>query len=382
MNILVTSTDVMMIQFLVPHIINLKKKGYHIDIACAGAAGYENENYLEKISAQLGSDSQTNFVRTERNPLSLHNYKGYEDLCKVINNGCYDLIWTNEPVMGVMTRLAARKARSKQNAKVMYLVHGFHFFKGAPKKNWIYYPVEKVMAHFCDAMTMINWEDYHFAQKHFASVPLYHIDGIGLDTKKFSDVIVNREKKRKELGFGLNELLLLSVGELLTHKNHEVIIRALAQLKDIDIKYVICGCGDLEQYYRNLAEELGVNERLCLLGHRYDIPEVLKVVDIFAQPSTREGLGIAAIEAMSSGLPIITSNVGGIPDYSKNGETGFCLDPHDVDGFANAIRTLATDKALREKIALRNVEVAKKYDIDNSCEQIENIISEILSEKK
>ena len=72
MNILVTSTDVMMIQFIVPHIINLKKKGYHIDIACSAAAGYQNENYLEKICEQLGTDTMVNFVRTERTPLSLH----------------------------------------------------------------------------------------------------------------------------------------------------------------------------------------------------------------------------------------------------------------------------------------------------------------------
>lgn len=382
MNILVTSTDVMMIQFIVPHIINLKKKGYHIDIACSGAAGYQNENYLEKISEQLGTDTKVNFVRTERNPLSLHNYEGYKDLRRIINEGQYDLIWTNEPVMGVMTRLAARKTRKENNTKLMYLVHGFHFFKGAPKINWIAYPVEKFMSKYCDAMTMINWEDYHFTKKHFPKVPVYHIDGIGLDTNKFADVVVDKAKKRNELGFSSDDVLLLSVGELQYRKNHEVVIRALAQLKDTRIKYIICGCGELGDYIQGLAEKLGVEKQLFLLGHRYDIAEILKTVDVFAHPSIREGLGIAAIEAMSAGLPIVTSNVQGIPDYSINGETGYCLDPHDIDGFANAIRTLVDSKELRDRIAKHNVVAAKKYDICNSCKQVEAIIGEILSVAK
>lgn len=112
----------------------------------------------------LGDDSDVSFVRTERNPLSFRNYLGYKDLAAIIDRGNYDLIWTNEPVMSVMTRLAARKTRKKNHTKLLYLVHGFHFFKGAPKINWIVYPIEKFMARYCDAMTMINWEDYHFTQ--------------------------------------------------------------------------------------------------------------------------------------------------------------------------------------------------------------------------
>lgn len=378
-HILITSTDVMMIQFLVPHILHLKQHGFCVDIACSSAAGYQGENYLEKIKKILGDDSDVSFVRTERNPLSFRNYLGYKDLAAIIDRRNYDLIWTNEPVMSVMTRLAARKARKKNHTKLLYLVHGFHFFKGAPKINWIVYPIEKFMARYCDAMTMINWEDYHFTQKHFGNVPVYHIDGIGLDVTKFSKIQIDTNRKRLELGFTADDILLLSVGELQYRKNHAVVIRALAELKNPNVKYIICGCGALKDHLLDLAEKLGVKKQLYLLGHRYDIAEILKTVDVFVHPSIREGLGIAAIEAMSAGLPIITSNVQGIVDYSKNDLTGYCLDPNDVQGFTNALKTVINNKELRTKMGHYNIEASKKYDISNSCVQVESIINNILA---
>ena len=130
--ILVTSTDLMMVQFLVPHVINLSENGFHVEIACSNVGGRVEEirsklkNYVKKI----------HIVRLKRSPLAPVNFLGYQDMKRIINCGHFDLIWTNEPVMGVVTRLAARTAR-KNGTKVMYMTHGFHFFKGAPRKNWL-----------------------------------------------------------------------------------------------------------------------------------------------------------------------------------------------------------------------------------------------------
>lgn len=127
--ILITSTDLMMIQFLVPHAINLSENGYDVEIACSNVGDRIKEiheklkDYVEKI----------HIVRLKRSPIAPINYIGYRDMRDIIEPGKYDLVWTNEPVMGIVTRLAAIKAR-KNGAKVMYMTHGFHFYKGAPKK--------------------------------------------------------------------------------------------------------------------------------------------------------------------------------------------------------------------------------------------------------
>ena len=159
--ILITSTDLMMVQFLVPHVINLSENGFHVEIACSNVGGRVEEirnklkNYVKKI----------HIVRLKRSPLAPVNFAGYHDMKRIINTGHYDLIWTNEPVMGVVTRLAARNAR-KNGTKVMYMTHGFHFFKGAPKKNWlIFYNIEQWASKLCDVITTINGEDYKRAKK-------------------------------------------------------------------------------------------------------------------------------------------------------------------------------------------------------------------------
>jgi len=374
--ILVTSTDVMMIQFLIPHIEYLSQHGYTADVVCSYAEGYQKEGYHEKIRQLLPKESEFFAVSLERNPYSLSNISGLKELKGILNKKKYDIIWTNEPVMGVITRLAAIKSR-KNGTKVFYLVHGYHFFKGAPKKNWIYYPIEKIMSHFCDAMGMINWEDYYFTKKHIPKVPVYHIDGIGLDTGKFKKDI-DRQKKREELGFSDKEILILSVGELQKRKNHEPVLRAVAKIDNPNIRYLICGWGELREHLLSLAKELNIADRFILYGHRYDIPEILKAADIFIHPSQREGLGIAAIEAMASGLPIITSNVQGLPDFSVNGKTGFTVAPMDVDGYKRAIEYLIDNPLKRREMSEYNIKASEKYDIKNSRTQVFDILEYIL----
>lgn len=103
----------------------------------------------------------------------------------IIEKGHYDIIWTNEPVMGVVTRLAARRVR-KSGTKVLYMVHGFHFYKGAPRVNWmIYYPIEKIMASKADVICTVNREDYKRTQK-FNVEQVRYIHGIGINTARLT----------------------------------------------------------------------------------------------------------------------------------------------------------------------------------------------------
>ena len=165
--ILITCTDSMMKQFLEPHVRNLTENGYEVEIACS-----EVLNRMAEVREDLGDLVRIHQLHLQRSPLALSNIKGYREVKKIIGSGKYDLIWTNEPVMGVVTRLAARNAR-KQGTKVMYMVHGFHFYKGAPLLNWlIFYPIERLMASKADCICTINREDYVRAQKMHAAAEL------------------------------------------------------------------------------------------------------------------------------------------------------------------------------------------------------------------
>ncbi len=345
--ILLTSTDLMMIQFMIPHIYNFVDHGWHVEIACSVVG-----DRIDEIREKLKGKAVIHTVRLHRSPANPENLKGYQDMKQVINNGEWDIIWTNEPVMGVVTRLAARKAR-KKGTKVIYMVHGFHFYKGAPILNWmVFYPVERIMAHFADAIVTINKDDFERA-KTFHTKEVRYIHGIGVNTNRLDNV--NPEKNiRKELGIPESACFLLSIGELNKNKNHRVIIEALGSLQDKDIYYAICGKGDMKETLLELAAEKGIQDRFFLLGYRMDIVDICMQADVFVFPSIREGLPQSPLEAMYCGLPVISTNSGGIKDYVIDGVNGYLCEPTDAQGFANAIRKLKEDKSKREQFGKQN----------------------------
>ena len=235
---LITSTDLMMIQFLVPHVRNLAEHGWKIDLACSVVG-----NRIDEVRSALQEYAEIHVVRLHRSPLNPENLKGYKDMKKVISGKSWDVIWTNEPVMGVVTRLAARKAR-RAGTKVVYMVHGFHFYKGAPKLNWmVYYPIERWMARFTDMIVTINKEDYNRA-KGFHVKQVEYIPGIGIDLNRYN-IKENASEIRQSLGVNTEDYLIISIGELTKRKNHRVVLDALKEINDPRIKYIICGRGPL-----------------------------------------------------------------------------------------------------------------------------------------
>ena len=356
--ILITSTELMMIQFLVPHAKNLAANGFDVEIACSEVGGR-----MEDVRSALeGTVKAIHTLRLERSPVSPRNLLGYRDMQRLLKRNYYDIIWTNEPVMGVLTRLAANKYRRK-GTKVLYMAHGFHFYKGAGLPSWLLYcPVETIMSLCMDALVTINWEDYRWANKWLRVPRIYHIDGIGVDFSRLCNEDC-REEMRAELGIGPDEIMILSVGELQARKNHEAIIRAVAKLSNPKVRYVICGRGILLEHLQALAKELGIQDQVSFLGYRKDVPKIMQAADIYAHPSMREGLGLASLEAMACGLPLVTSNIQGIPDYVENGVTGFMCAPTDVDQFAQYLSTLIADKNLRHQISQTNLQYVKKYAV-------------------
>ena len=371
--ILLTATNAMIFHFLVPHIEKLLEMGHYVEIASTALEGYDDllRNRIKKKPVKIS------YIRLNRSPFSLSNYKGIIDLKRIIDNDSFDLIWTNEPVMSIAPRLAARSAR-KKGTKVVYMVHGFHFFDGSSKGSWlIFYPIERIMAKFADYLITINKEDFNRG-KSFGFKDVFYVHGVGLDTKRFREASVDRSLKRKEIGIPNNVIMLLSVGELGTRKNHEVVIRALGELKDKDIHYAICGEGVLEDYLKNLCKELGIAENVHFLGYHRDIPEICKAADIYVFPSQREGLGIGALEGMASGLPLISSYVNGIRDYTEDGVTGYTIQPHNIEGYVMAIRKLADNTGDRARFGSHNMIAAQKFDVCNTIQEIPVILDEIL----
>ena len=313
----------------------------------------------------------------ERNPLKPGNVKAYRMLRKIVEKEQFDLIYCHTPVGAMLARLAGISAR-KKGTKVIYMAHGFHFYSGAPFLNWIlYYPVEKFLSRFTDGLITINQEDYRRAQKFHAGKTIL-IPGVGIDLDKFQKKEPTRQEIRNKLGIPERKIILMSVGELTKRKNHMAVIEALACLEEYDILYVVCGDGPMKARLRARAEELGVRERVKLLGFRKDIAELHKMADIFVFPSLQEGLPVAVMEAMASGLPIVASKIRGNEDLISNNQGGYLVNPMDSEQVAKAIEKMIQNPKKRKKMEERNLEIITKYGQETVLQKMDEFFDEIV----
>lgn len=332
------------------------------------------QRYIAKLRKQGIILHHIAFARA---PINKENIAAYKELRSLIDREGFDLIHCHTPAVAMLARLAAHKAR-KNGSVVMYTCHGFHFHNTSPKKNWIiYYPVERFLSRFCDYIVTINREDFARA-KTFHCKNVRYIPGVGVDIDRIKDLSVDKKGKKESVGIPGDKILIVSAGELIERKNHEVIIKALAQVRNPDIYYAIAGKGPLKEHLTDLAKKLGLEERVLFLGFRTDVFELYHAADISAFPSRIEGLGLAGVEAMAAGVPLVSSNVHGILDYVIDGKTGYAVAPDDVDGFAAAIKKLADSPALRESMREDCLAAVKPFELSNALNVMWDIYKEIL----
>ncbi len=358
-------------QFHKPLINLLHEKGCMVDVAA-------HNNLAVKKNLTLSEPDHIFEIPFSRSPFSFKNIKAYKALKKLINESEYDVIHCNTPVGGILTRLAGKKAR-KKGAKIVYQAHGFHFFKGGSKLSWlIWYPLEKAFSKLTDTLIVINNMDYEVATKKFKAKAIEQVPGVGVNLKQFT----NEQSVNLKQEYALNDncKTVLSVGELNENKNQKVIIKALAHAKDENIHYFLAGNGPLREELEALAKKLGVDKQVHFLGYRRDLISIYNAVDLFVLPSLREGLGMASIEAMSFGLPIVTSNRQGINDYSENGVSGYKYGPNDYEGFAEGIKKILYDDELRRKMGENNRITAQKFSLESSINKMSEIYDGLLED--
>ena len=284
-------------------------------------------------------------------------------LTKLIDDLGITVVHCHTPVGGVLARFAARKSNSKPY--VIYTAHGFHFYKGCPIANRIYYPVEKYMARFTDCLVTINEEDYEKAGKFRKNLKVVKIPGVGLDTEVFTPATEANEHE----GYRL-----VTIGEINRNKNHEVVIKALKLLGDTKISYTIYGKGDRIEYLKKMVDEYGLNEQVEFAGYCNNPQEVLKETDVFVFPSIREGLGMAALEALACGVPVVGLDNRGTREYLRDGKNGLVCKRNDAKEFAYNIRKACYGIDFdREKAKLVARDTALKFQIKNTEEIMRNV---------
>ncbi len=356
----------------------------NMSLPCLKAADKLGFKISMGVSANLVSDSNApmpiDFFRSYiyRNPLDIKsNIKAYRAIRREMKSKDISLAHLNTPVGGLVGRLAAKKAGVK---KVVYQAHGFHFFKGAPLKNWLlYYPAEKLLSHFTDAIITMNHEDFEAASKFKlkSGGKVYYVHGVGITLSEFENIGDFREQKRAELSLGAEDIMLISAGELSARKDYATAIRAIAKCENPKLHYFICGQGPNGQSLEALALELGVEKQIHFLGFRSDVRELMSAADIFLFTTLQEGLPRSLMEAMASGLACVASKIRGNVDLVENSVNGYLCPPRDDAAFSKAIENLADNKELREKMSKAGLEKIKDFDVSVVEKEIYDIYKEL-----
>ena len=261
--VLFTATvDSHILHFHIPYLKLFKDKGYEVHVATNGDEEIPYCDVKHKISF-------------ERSPIKINNLKAIRNLKNIINKEKFDIIHCHTPMGSVVTRLAAIKAR-KKGTRVIYTAHGFHFYKGAPKKFWmIFYPIEKILSRFTDTLITINMEDYELAKSKF-HCDVEYVPGVGIDENKFNFEMSEQEKEsfRQELGLEKDDFVLIYPAEISDRKNQKWLITSLSDLikKEEKIHLLLPGSDSLNGQIDELIKELDITNNVHMLGYRTDIP--------------------------------------------------------------------------------------------------------------
>lgn len=255
--LLITTVSGFIPQFQMHSVKFLQHKGYEVHYA----SNYNMPFYGEDNKRLDGTGIIRHQIDFARSPYSKQTMIAYRQLKKLMKENSFNLVHCHTPMGGVIGRLAAKTTHTKP---LIYSAHGFHFYKGAPIQNFLVYrTIEKYLAKYTDALITTNSEDFEAAQKFKMNQggQVYFIPGVGIDVENVQNLPVNIDKLRNDLHIFNETFVLLSVGELSKRKNHEIIIKALNNLKDLNIVYLVCGHGELENYLKELVNQLGLEKK-------------------------------------------------------------------------------------------------------------------------
>ena len=322
--------------------IGFHKKGYRVSIVAGHSANPRSVNEQAALSAGIP------IVRTGR---LVRNISPISDLLavlylyRIIKKGSFDIVHTHTSKAGIVGRCAAILAGAQH---VVHTPHG-HIFYGyfTPSITGIFTFFERLLQQWTGALiTLTKREKQDYLDRAIGPASKIYPVLSGIQLSQFLNPPRPREAMRRELGLNDTDFVAGTVARLVPIKNHDIIIEAAAELKQKlpQAHFVFVGDGELRQGLELKASMYGLHDRFTFTGWREDIPSLLASFDLFILCSHNEGMGRAFVEAQAAGIPVIGSNVGGIPEVLEVGITGYLVPPDDPRELASKINLLYEDR--------------------------------------
>lgn len=262
--------------------------------------------------------------------------------------------------------------------RIVMTVHGFAFDgDGIGRlKKWIYrYAVEPLTLRLSDCVFCVceSASKRKIIRKHAGKRNYGYINNPVPPMK----VTTSRADMRKSMGIGEQETVFVIAGRVVVGKGFGILANAVKQLNAAgmrDFRLLVLGDGDYRATFEsNVAEEI-CNGQVIMLGVTDAVPDYLAAADAFILPSYHENLPIALLEAGKMGLPCIASNVDGIPEVIRNGETGLLVDSFDVEDYVKAMKYMMTHKeAARRMGECFSADVGDRFSMEIFCEKLAEV---------
>lgn len=335
---------------LLPQIDYLRSQQFTVDIACSP------DDAVDRLQGQ----GYTVFpIQIDRKISPVLNFKTILRLTQLMRDQAYDLVHVHTPIAAVLGRIAAKLAGTP---KVIYTSHGLPFHQLTPPlQYWLYFAIEYGSAKITDLILSQNHEDIQTAiHKGLCAESKLGYLGNGVDTQRFNPNHINPEQQaqlRHDLGIPDSaQLIIGTVGRLTRTKGSGYLIEAAAQLVESFPQLHILVIGgelesDPEPFYHQLTQkitQLNLSSHVTLTGERTDIPQLLSLLDIFVLATfAHEGLPRSILEAMSMGLPVVTTDIRGCREAVIPKKTGLIVPSQTSEPLARALRTLLANPDLK-----------------------------------
>jgi glycosyltransferase EpsD len=361
-------------KFSIPEILELRKKGWTVDVAA-------------NMDVAIPEADHCYSMPWWRSPFSPNVIKGIHQLRKVIKEGHYDIVYSMTPVGGLAARQAVNY-HAKNRPATVYFAHGFHFYHGASPVAWLtIYPVEWLLSFKTDVLLTTNDEDFAFAKKHMHAHRICFSNELGVNTKKFTDVVLTVEDKAvyaKEFGIEGHSPILFYAAELSKTKNQIFLLKVITKLKERGYNplLLLAGIDTTDGGFKKTVEQEGLSDNVRLLGFRKDCPKIYHMVDFAVASSLREGLGLNMVEGMASSIPVLAVDNRGSRQVIKSGENGYLYSKTDYVGMANGIVELMNDKKKHDDFVAKGLERAKAFDFETVFPALYDIYATSIDYKK
>lgn len=349
-----------------PYLKYFHDNGYEVHIASNSDKLLDNVDKSYKIAIK-------------RNPYSFKNVKAIFELRKIIKHGQYDIIHIHTPMGAVITRLAITK-KIKQKSKIIYTAHGFHFYKGCPKINYLlYFPIEKILSKRTDMIITINKEDYDFAKKHFKT-NIKYIPGVGFDEERFKTKLTKNKQieLRNKLGLSNKDYVISYIAEISKRKRQDYLLKVISKMNLTNEKFLFIGDSTKSLKVRRLMHKYHLDNVVKIIDFNNNINEYLDISNLIVSVSKQEGLPLNIMEAMYKEKPIIVTDCRGNRDLIKHMENGVVVGLNNQLELISSIECLKNNPELSKKLGQNNRKLINNYSIKKVLPMMEKLYKDIM----